>query len=124
MGCEVKDIRKRWQAAQATPLKPVVVDYGTVQDEVHMGDNLLEHGGLEEFPIPNSTPGFDVGPYTTASNWVTKDAGNRLDQCRQLSRPGERPDQDGRLHRPAQTRLEALGPWCASAATNMSRPRS
>ena len=73
MGCEVKDIRKRWQAAQAAPLKPVVVDYGTVQDEVHMGDNLLEHGGLEEFPIPNSTPGFDVGPYTTASNWVTKD---------------------------------------------------
>ncbi len=73
MNCEVKDIRKRWQAAQAAPLKPVVVDYGTVQDEVHMGDNLLEHGGLEEFPIPNSTPGFDVGPYTTASNWVTKD---------------------------------------------------
>ena len=73
MNCEVKDIRKRWQAAQAAPLKPKVVDYGTVQDEVHMGDTLLEHGGLDEFPIPNSTPGFDVGPYTTASNWVTKD---------------------------------------------------
>ena len=73
MGCEVGDIRKHWQAAQAAPLKPKVVDYGTVQDEVHMGDKLLEHGGMEEFPIPNSTPGFDVGPYTTASNWVTKD---------------------------------------------------
>ena len=40
MNCEVKDIRKRWQAAQAAPLKPKVVDYGTVQDEVHMGENL------------------------------------------------------------------------------------
>ena len=74
MGCDVKDIRKRWQEAQAKPLPPKVVDYGTIQDEVHVGDNLLEHGGLEEFPIPNSTPGFDVGPYTTASNWVTKDS--------------------------------------------------
>jgi 4-hydroxy-3-polyprenylbenzoate decarboxylase len=73
MGCELKDVRKRWAAAQAAPIPPRRVQHGTVQDEVHMGDNLLEHGGLEEFPIPNSTPGFDVGPYTTASNWVTKD---------------------------------------------------
>ena len=34
---------------------------------------LLAHGGLGEFPIPISTPGFDASPYTTASNWITKD---------------------------------------------------
>ncbi len=38
-----------------------------------MGDKLLEHGGMAEFPIPISTPGFDNAPYLTAANWVTKD---------------------------------------------------
>jgi 4-hydroxy-3-polyprenylbenzoate decarboxylase len=74
MGCKASEIRKRWQEAQANPIPPRIVAHGTVQEEVHMGDALLEHGGIEEFPIPISTPGFDAGPYTTASNWITKDA--------------------------------------------------
>jgi UbiD family decarboxylase len=74
MGCaEVGDIRKRWAEAQARPLKPVEVTNAPVHEEVHMGKDLLAHGGIEEFPIPISTPGFDVGPYTTASNWITRD---------------------------------------------------
>jgi len=73
MGCHVDQVRERWQKAQAKPLPTRVLNYGSVQDEVHMGESLLEHGGLGEFPIPISTPGFDVGPYTTASNWITKD---------------------------------------------------
>ncbi|SDR61552.1 4-hydroxy-3-polyprenylbenzoate decarboxylase [Paraburkholderia tuberum] len=73
MGCDVKDVKQRWQEAQAAPIAPRIVEYGPVQEEVHMGDDLLAHGGLDEFAIPISTPGFDVGPYTTASNWVTKD---------------------------------------------------
>ncbi len=73
MGCKQSEIRDRWQKAQAKPTPPRIVEQGSVQEEVHMGDKLLEHGGIEEFPIPISTPGFDVGPYTTASNWVTRD---------------------------------------------------
>ena len=73
MGCSVSEIRGRWQKAQAKTLPPRIVDKGVVQEEVHMGASLLEHGGISEFPMPISTPGFDVGPYTTASNWVTKD---------------------------------------------------
>lgn len=73
MGCQISEIRSRWQQAQANPLAPRLVDSGPVQEEVHVGASLLEHGGLGEFPIPISTPGFDVGPYTTASNWVTRD---------------------------------------------------
>jgi UbiD family decarboxylase len=38
-----------------------------------MGASLLEHGGLEEFPIPISTPGFDPAPALTAPFWVSKD---------------------------------------------------
>lgn len=73
MGCPAGEIRARWLKAQGSPLKPVTVATGPVHDEVHIGDGLLEHGGIEEFPIPISTPGFDVGPYTTASNWITRD---------------------------------------------------
>lgn len=73
MGCPAAEIRPRWLKAQATPLAPVIVTDAPVHEEVHQGKGLLAHGGIEEFPIPISTPGFDVGPYTTASNWVTRD---------------------------------------------------
>ncbi|WP_201319360.1 UbiD family decarboxylase [Paenibacillus sp. EPM92] len=73
MGCPPEKVRERWLEAQARPIPPNIVESGPVHEEVHMGDSLLEHGGIEEFPIPISTPGFDIAPYTTASNWVTKD---------------------------------------------------
>jgi UbiD family decarboxylase len=73
MGCAPSEIRQRWQQAQAKPLAPVLVESGAVQEEVHIGEGLLEHGGVGEFPMPISTPGFDNAPYTTASNWVTRD---------------------------------------------------
>jgi 4-hydroxy-3-polyprenylbenzoate decarboxylase len=73
MGCPVGEIRKRWQGALAKPVPPRIVERGAVQEEVHVGASLLEHGGLDEFPVPISTPGFDVAPYTTASCWVTKE---------------------------------------------------
>lgn len=73
MGVEPAEITKRWQEAQRNPIPPVVVDDGPAHEEIHVGDGLLEHGGLDEFPIPLSTPGFDIAPYTTASNWVTRD---------------------------------------------------
>jgi len=73
MGCLATEIRPRWLKAQATPLAPVMVADAPVHEEVHVGADLLEHGGIEEFPIPISTPGLDIGPYTTASNWITRD---------------------------------------------------
>ncbi|WP_372718742.1 UbiD family decarboxylase, partial [Immundisolibacter sp.] len=59
--------------ALRNPLPPEVVTHAPCQEEVHMGASLTEHGGLGEFPIPISTPGYDNGPYTTFSHWVTKD---------------------------------------------------
>jgi 4-hydroxy-3-polyprenylbenzoate decarboxylase len=38
-----------------------------------MGEALMEHGGLDEFPIPISTPGLDPSPAMTAPFWITKD---------------------------------------------------
>src|SRR4030067_647944 len=50
------------------------VDTGPVHEEVHTGADLdREGGGLDELPVPISTPGFDNAPYTTCSQWITKD---------------------------------------------------
>ena len=73
MMCAPDKIMDKWTEAQLHPIEPRIVDDGPVHEEVHVGGNLLEHGGLEEFPVPISTPGFDNAPYFTCANWVTKD---------------------------------------------------
>ena len=71
--CEPEEVADRWIYAMDHPVEPVLVSEGPVQEEVHMGQELLSHGGFTEFPIPISTPGFDNGPYITAGHWITKD---------------------------------------------------
>ncbi len=73
MQCQPNEIEDKWEKALTNPLQPQIVSSGPVQEEIHLGDGLLEHGGLEEFPIPISTPGFDPAPYITAGSWHTKD---------------------------------------------------
>ena len=73
MQCEVKEIYERWVAAQMNPIPPKVVAQGLCQEEIHIGEGLLAHGGMDEFPVPISTPGFDNAPYLTAPHFVTKD---------------------------------------------------
>lgn len=73
MMCKPDEIAERWLQAELHPIPPKMVDSGTAQEEVHMGKNLLEHGGMDEFPVPISTPGFDPAPFLTAANWVSKD---------------------------------------------------
>ena len=73
MMCEREEIMQRWEQAQLHPIRPEIVGSGPVQEETHLGERLLEHGGLEEFPITIATPGFDNAPYFTAGNWVSKD---------------------------------------------------
>ncbi len=75
MKCQPEDIAKRLDEAQIHRISPKIVQSGVAQEEVHMGSSLLEHGGLEEFPVPNCTPGFDNAPYMTAAGWVSKDPG-------------------------------------------------
>ncbi len=73
MMCSPEQIMETWARAQRNPIPPKLVATGPVQEEIHRGDTLLEHGGLEEFPIPISTPGFDSAPFITAGNFVSKD---------------------------------------------------
>ncbi len=73
MMCQPDEIMEKWNKAQASPIEPKLVESGPVHEEVHVGAKLLERGGMDEFPVPISTPGFDNAPYLTAVNWVTKD---------------------------------------------------
>lgn len=71
--CEVSEIGQKWQHAQLHPIAPVVVAKGPVQEVVYKGASLLARGGFDEFPIPVSTPGWDIAPYITSPYWVSKD---------------------------------------------------
>src|ERR1051325_6431102 len=77
--CQAEEIVARWNQALSKPIAPTLVNTGRIKEVVHKGKSLLEHGGLEEFPVPISTPGFDNAPYFTAACWITKDpdTGNR-----------------------------------------------
>ncbi len=73
MMCPPEEIAEKLARAELSPIPPRLVASGPVQEEVHAGKKLLEHGGLDEFPVPICTPGYDVAPYFTAACWVTKD---------------------------------------------------
>ncbi|MEM4408857.1 MAG: UbiD family decarboxylase, partial [Candidatus Caldarchaeum sp.] len=71
--CSMDEIRDKWMRALEEPIEPKIVSWGPCKEEVHKGSDLERDGGLLEFPIPLSTPGFDPAPFLTAPCWVTKD---------------------------------------------------
>ena len=74
MQCEHEsEIGDRWLKAHLNPIDPVIADSGPVHEVILEGESLLERSGLGEFPIPISSPGWDVAPYITSPYWVTKD---------------------------------------------------
>src|SRR5258706_2104719 len=78
LSCSVDEIASKWMHAENNPIEPRLVESAPVQEVVHIGDELMSHGGLGEFPLPISTPGFDNGPYTTSSQWFTRDPETRI----------------------------------------------
>jgi len=74
MGVPVDEIGDVWLKAIQNPIAPLRVNTAPCQEVVITGDDLKrEGGGLAALPVPNSTPGFDAGPYLTATVVVTKD---------------------------------------------------
>jgi UbiD family decarboxylase len=69
-----EDIGPRWEYAMANPVAPRTVDRAPCHDIVITGRDLEGPGnGLAALPIPISTPGFDAGPYLTATCVITRD---------------------------------------------------
>jgi len=73
MGCTSDQVLDAWRRVLAKPLPAIVVEDAPVQEVVHQGDSLLDHEGLDELPVPISTPGFDNAPYFNSAIWITKD---------------------------------------------------
>ncbi|MFN7751119.1 MAG: UbiD family decarboxylase [Pseudomonadota bacterium] len=74
IGCELDRIDETWKRAAANPIKPRIVDNAPCHEVVVMGRDLDRPGmGLDSIPVPISTPGWDNAPYTTLSQYITKD---------------------------------------------------
>jgi 4-hydroxy-3-polyprenylbenzoate decarboxylase len=70
----IDDIGPSWARAAAHPIAPVEVTDAPCQAVVRTGAALAApHAALDGLPIPISTPGFDVAPYLTAANVITRD---------------------------------------------------
>src|SRR4029077_14362728 len=64
-----EEMDARGKKVLAEPINPIAVSSAKCQDVVILGDELDKEGnGLDRFPVPISTPGFDNGPYTTCSH--------------------------------------------------------
>jgi 4-hydroxy-3-polyprenylbenzoate decarboxylase len=74
MGCALDQIEATWTRAVANPIAPHVVERAPCQEIVILGEELDKPGfGLDGIPVPISTPGWDNAPYTTLSQYITKD---------------------------------------------------
>ncbi len=73
MGCKIDEIRDVWIKAMGNPVEPNVVENAPCQEIVYQGDDLRNGKGLDDIPVPISTPGWDNAPYTTSSHFVTVD---------------------------------------------------
>src|SRR5215470_14939378 len=74
IGCRLEEIEERWVKAAQNPIPPRIVDEAPCHDIVIAGKALDKPGnGLVGIPLPISTPGWDIAPYATLSQYITKD---------------------------------------------------
>lgn len=62
-----------WQRALGAPIEPVLRETGPCKEVILRDTELETSGGVDAFPHPISTPGFDNAPYLTSPYWVTRD---------------------------------------------------
>ena len=65
MGCPLDQINETWTRAIAHPIQPRIVNQAPCQE--------MEVEGLDRLPVPISTPGWDIAPFTTLSQYITRD---------------------------------------------------
>jgi len=74
MGCALDRINETWTHAVAHPIPPRLVTNAPCHEIVIEGKDLDRPGkALDGIPVPISTPGWDVAPYVTLSQYITKD---------------------------------------------------
>src|SRR5499427_571442 len=74
LGCAFEEMDERWLRAIQSPIAPRIVENAPCHEIVIEGSALDQPGnGLDGIPLPISTPGWDVAPYATLSQYITKD---------------------------------------------------
>src|SRR6266545_4032742 len=74
LGCAFEEMDERWVRAIQSPIPPRLVEDAPCHEVVIEGAALDQPGnGLDGIPLPISTPGWDVAPYATLSQYITKD---------------------------------------------------
>lgn len=73
LGCPLEEVHRRWTAALEHPIPTSRVATGPVKEEIHQGESLLAHNGLQEFGIPVATNGWEAFPRITAAAVISKD---------------------------------------------------
>ena len=74
IGCPFEEIDERWAEAAQNPIPPRIVENAPCHEIVITGKALDKPGkGLDGIPLPISTPGWDIAPYATLSQYITKD---------------------------------------------------
>ena len=70
----VQDAGAIWQRALSSPIEPALVASGPCKEVVITDPAALDRsGGVDAFPHPISTPGFDPAPFLTSPYWISKD---------------------------------------------------
>ena len=74
LGCPFDQMDERWVRAINAPIAPRIVEDAPCHEIVITGKALDKPGnGLDGIPLPISTPGWDIAPYATLSQYITKD---------------------------------------------------
>jgi UbiD family decarboxylase len=74
IGCPLDEIGERWVKAAQSPVPPRIVENAPCHEIIIQGKALDTPGNaLDGIPLPISTPGWDIAPYATLSQYITKD---------------------------------------------------
>ena len=74
VNCPLEEIDARWIAPSRSRSRRASSTNAPCQEIVITGKDLDKPGkGLDGLPMPISTPGWDIAPYTTLSQYITKD---------------------------------------------------
>ena len=91
---QIKDL---WSQALNNPLAPEIIDSADApcHEQVFEGAALMDGHGLDDIPVPISTPGWDNAPYTSSSHFITKDPDNGIQNVGNYRGQVKAPDRIG-----------------------------
>ncbi|MCZ6884804.1 MAG: UbiD family decarboxylase [Alphaproteobacteria bacterium] len=91
---QIKDL---WSQALNNPLEPAIIDSADApcHEQVFEGADLMNGHGLDDIPVPISTPGWDNAPYTSSSHFITKDPDNGIQNVGNYRGQVKAPDRIG-----------------------------